>query len=91
MQPNTKYTYENAGFNGLLSRSKKANPFADTLADQASSSSGVAINFDRQQVGSSLGNVATVGDIRLDGVNENIIVPDGTNDRLLIGRQDGGF
>lgn len=74
--PKPKYTYQDAGFNGFLSRSKKANPFALDLSDGPSSSSGGTLNLDRQQVASSLGNKLTLGRIVLDGVAGRIIMSD---------------
>ena len=37
-----------------------------------------------------LANLGT-GNIKLDGANKQIIINDGTNDRILIGYQSGGF
>lgn len=83
MQPSNtippKYTYINAGFNNFLSRSKKANPFAQILSDGASSSSGTTVNFDRQQIAASLGNVLKLGRISLDGVSGRIAITDKTD------------
>jgi len=31
------------------------------------------------------------GNVKIDGVNKRIIINDGTNDRILIGFQSGGF
>lgn len=68
MQPQDRYTYETAGFNGFLTRSLKSNPLANNLSDGIASSSGTAMNFDRQQVAGSLGNKLTIGRLILDGV-----------------------
>lgn len=74
MQP--KYDYTQAGFNGFLSRSKKANPLAMSLGDGASQGSGGTINLDRQQIGGSLGNILPLGRIILDGVTGRIRIQD---------------
>ncbi len=37
-----------------------------------------------------LANLGT-GNVKLDGANKQIIINDGTNDRILIGYQAGGF
>lgn len=75
MPQNDKYTYENAGFNGLMSRSLKSNAFA-TGVQSASASSGTTLNLDRQQIASSLGNSLTLGRIVLDGVNGRVKIID---------------
>ena len=31
------------------------------------------------------------GNVKIDGANKRIIINDGTNDRILIGYQSGGF
>lgn len=84
MQTNSqnKYTYENAGFNGLLSRSKVSNPFAQTLADGASNSTGTAINLDQQQLFGALGNILAVGTITIDGVNGKISIHDASGNEV---------
>lgn len=89
--PSNKYTYADAGFNNFLSRSLKSIPVAQTLSDGASTSSGRAVNFDRQQVAAPIGNTMQVGLIQLNGQTGDIILPDGTNDRLLIGTKTGAF
>lgn len=45
------------------------------------------------QAGSVITGAVTVGDnaVIIDGEDRTIIVNDGTNDRVLIGRQEGGF
>lgn len=44
--PQNKYTYEDAGFNGFLSRSLKSNPGVNRLAGRPSVGSPAMINFD---------------------------------------------
>lgn len=76
MKPSDRYTYADAGFNGFMSRSLKAVSVAQTLSDGASTSSGTILNFDRQQVAASLGNILTLGRVSIDGVAGRIIVSD---------------
>lgn len=62
----SRYTYENAGFNGFLNRSISANPFAQTVSQGMSTSSNT-MNFDLQQVAGALGDILGIGKIKLDG------------------------
>lgn len=80
----SKYTYIDAGFNSFLSRSVSSNPFAQTLSDTPSTSSGTTINFDRQQVAAALGNILSIGTITLDGTTGRISVFD--DNQTEIGR-----
>lgn len=66
MQPNNRYTYEQAGFNGFLNRSLKANPLA-TNVSHGMSTPGNTMNFDLQQVAGALGDILPIGKIKLDG------------------------
>lgn len=66
MRPSDRYTYENAGFNGFLNRSMKANPSAQTVAGGISRGS-KTINFDFQQMVGALGDIIKIGSLKLDG------------------------
>lgn len=82
------YDYGTAGFDGFLSRS------IDDLSQVTLDSPGPQSNtvaYDRTQVSGTLGDTLRIGNIYLNGADENIILSDGNNNRLLIGRQDNGF
>lgn len=74
--------YQNAGFDGFLSRSIDSTPQAN-LDSQGPVST--QIPFDRAQVSGSLGDTLQLGNIRLNGAAGNIIMNDGTNDFLIMG------
>ena len=80
MQPNNRYTYENAGFNGFLIRSRKSNGGAVTVADRLTNGSNgnSSIPFDRVQIEGALGDKVTVGRLVLNGVDGRIEVLDET-------------
>lgn len=78
MQPQDRYTYQNAGFNGFMARSLKSNAGANSVADGIATGSGKAMNFDLQQAFGSLGNKIQIGRIILDGVNGRVIAQDET-------------
>jgi hypothetical protein len=75
---NSKYTYEDAGFNAFMLRSLKSNPGAQNVMGGISSGvgSGGSIAFDRQSVEGMLGDKLTIGRIILDGVAGRMIVLD---------------
>lgn len=85
MQP---YDYIAAGFDNFLSRS--IDDVSQTNLD-ASPPRNMAVAFDRNQISGPMGDTLQVGRVRIDGANERIILNDGENDRLLLGRDDGGF
>lgn len=83
-QANPDYT--DAGFDGFLSRS------VDDLSQFNLDSQGpvtTQIPFDRAQVSGMLGDTIQIGNVKIN--NTNITLGDGTNQRLLIGEQKGGF
>lgn len=80
--------YTAAGFDKLLSRGDST-PIQGPLDSQPMPSRAVA--FDRSQVGGSFGDLVRIGNITLNGVDGNIILNDGNNDRLLLGKQTDGF
>ena len=85
---NGTYDYTTAGLDGFLSRS------IDDVNQASLNSPGPANNaiaFDRASVTGPLGDTLRLGGILIDGAGERIIMNDGNNDRLLIGKQDGGF
>ena len=83
------YSYSDAGFDDFFSRS------VDGLSQANLDSQGpqtTAIKYDSAQISGRVSDTIQLGtSIRLSGVDENIVLNDGNNDRLLIGRQDGGF
>ncbi len=79
MQPNRRYTYTNAGFNGFLSRSVKANPLASKLSDGISRGNNT-MNFDLQQTAGALGDILPIGKIKLDGQIGRISIENKTGD-----------
>lgn len=82
------YSYQDSGFDKFLSRS------IDDLSQSNLSVGGPVSNsiaYDRNQVSGQLGDTLQIGSIRLNGSDQNIILSDSNNVRLLIGRQDGGF
>lgn len=86
-----RYDYTTAGFNGFLTRSiGGGQPLTLTEADQQAATTR-SISFDRSQITGALGDTLQIGQISLNGAEENIILSDGDNNRLLLGRQDGGF
>lgn len=66
MQPNSRYTYRDAGFNSFLLRSLKSNRSATSLSEGISIGS-TNISFDKLQVEGSLGDKFDVGTILIDG------------------------
>lgn len=82
MQQGSKYDYTTAGFNGFLSRALNANPFAQTLSDNPTNSSGTELNFDQQPVSGSLGNILQIGTIHIDGTTGRISVFDNNGNEV---------
>ena len=73
MRPQDRYTYENAGFNGLLLRSRKSNGNANTIIG-ASRGSGQGVNFSLQQISGALGDNLRIGHINLKGTKSQIAI-----------------
>lgn len=89
MQQGSRYDYSKAGFDAFLSRSIDTNG-QDSLSTDSNAQSR-AVAFDRQQVSGVLGDTWRAGGISINGQDNNIILSDGTNNRLLLGEQKGGF
>lgn len=86
MRPSDRYTYEDAGFNGLMNRSRKSVSTARNIQG-ASRGSGRALNFDLQQVEGSLGDKLRVGHIVLKGADSQIAIEnEGGVETTWIGR-----
>lgn len=86
MENQSDYSYETAGFDGFFNRS------IDRAAQVNLSSPGVQssqIAYDRVQVSGMLGDTLQVGNVHIN--KDNITLNDGSNDRLLIGFDSGGF
>lgn len=73
-----RYTYQDAGFNGFLTRALNSNPNAQSLSDQPSGGSNT-MSFDRLQVEGSVGDKMTWGRLVADGQAGRFIVKDKTN------------
>jgi len=82
------YDYTTAGFDGFLSRSVDNAPQINLATPTPATP---AIAFDRSQITGFLGDTLQIGKIHLNGSDENIIMSDGQNNRLLIGFQKDGF
>ncbi len=82
------YDYTQAGFDEFLSRSIDDNVQANLDSPAPPSNQ---IRYDSTQVSGMLGDTLRVGRIYINGAEENIILSDEQNERLLIGRHDGGF
>lgn len=77
--------YEQAGFDGFLSRS------IDDVQQTNLESTGpisTQVRFDASQISGSLGDQLTIGNIKLDGVKGRISVYDGENEVIRIGELD---
>ncbi len=85
---NEIYDYTTSGFDNFLSRGLDDVSMTN-LDSQGPISRQVA--YDRNQVTGQLGDTLQIGNIHLNGADQNIVLSDGSNDRLLLGRQDGGF
>jgi hypothetical protein len=86
MMSEDKYSYEKAGFDAFLSRSIDNTPQFN-LDSRGPVSRQVA--YDRTQVTGTLGDTLQIGQVRVN--RTNITMSDGTNERLLIGEDKGGF
>jgi len=75
VQPNKRYTYEDAGFNVLMNRSKKSVMGTGGLKG-SSKGSGRSLNFDLQQVEGSLGDNLRIGHINMKGSKSQIAIED---------------
>lgn len=82
------YSYEDAGFDGFLSRSID-NLSRVNLASQGPQST--AIRYDSAQVSGMLGDTLRIGNINMEGANNRIILSDDNTNRLLLGEDIGGF
>lgn len=86
---NNEYDYTQSGFDSFLSRS------VDELAQQNLGSPGPvsqAISFDRAQLSGKFPDIVRIGTaISLNGPGKNIVLSDGTVDRLLLGYSKDGF
>lgn len=79
MRPNSRYTYENAGFNTFMLRSMKSNPGAQTVRGGISVGSGKPMSFDRQALAGAIGDKLAIGQrLILDGNAGRVIVLDAT-------------
>lgn len=78
--------YEQAGFDGFLSRS------IDDVQQTNLESTGpisTQVRFDASQISGSLGDQLTIGNIKLDGVKGRISVYDDSNNEVIrIGELD---
>ena len=83
--PNSDYTYEDAGFDGFLTR-----PLVGTSTEnQGSVYQNRQVNFDQSQTSGALGDTFRVGRINLDGANGRISVFDENgNESVRIGELD---
>lgn len=85
---NKRYTYQDAGFDGFLSRS------IDNLSQTNLDSPGPIsrqVAFDRTQVTGALGDIQQIGRIHIDGAAGNITLNDGEVTRFLLGEDKDGF
>jgi hypothetical protein len=83
------YDYTVAGFDGFFSRGN-SEVVQDTLNDPGPASR--SISFDRGQLSGRFPDVVKIGkSISLDGPGKNIVLSDGSVDRLLLGYQKDGF
>lgn len=75
--------YKDAGFDDFLSRSIDDTPQAnlDSTGPQTTQ-----MRFDSSAVNGQLGDTLQIGSIRLNGSDGTIILSDGSNDRLVIGK-----
>lgn len=78
MQPDKRYTYENAGFNNFLLRSLKSNPSARTVKAGVSPGAGANLAFDRMHIGGSMGDRVRFGRLVAAGELGRFIVMDKT-------------
>ena len=80
------FNYETDGLDGFLSRS------IDSLSQvnlDSQGPQGKAIRYDDAQVSGMLGDTLQIGNVKIN--KTNITLSDGTNTRLLIGEDVGGF
>lgn len=84
-----RYDYTKAGFNSFLTRSIESDTAPSLGASLVTTR---RIEFDRQAVGSQLGDTYRIGLIQVNGRDGNIIVPDADGTpRILIGEEEGGL
>ena len=83
------YNYTTSGFDGFFSRG------IDDTAQNTLNAPGPqtrSISFDRAQLSGQFPDVVKIGkSISLDGPGKNIVLSDGSVDRLLLGYQKDGF
>lgn len=105
MQPPTsqEYNYTNSGIDAFLNRAIDQvswqttlnatlnYPGSESLQTLPTPPNTNNLNMNAQAVTGSLGNTMAVGDVNINGSDGNIVLSDGTNDRVLIGQQTGGF
>jgi hypothetical protein len=81
--PGRRYTYENAGFNGFMTRSLKSNPGAQTLAGNPSGGARAAINFDMLQSSGAITDSMRIGSkLELQGNNGRLVVKDDSGNEV---------
>jgi hypothetical protein len=83
-----QYDYSKAGFDNFLLRSISGS--RNALPDRQQGGSGsTAMNFDRSQVGGSLGNILRIGHWVLDGVNDQFGLVNENGDYVaVLGRRN---
>lgn len=82
-------SYEDSGYDSFLSRSIDSTPQV-TLDAPGPVTTHIA--FDRGAISGRFPDMVKIGSaIRLDGPAKNIVLSDGTVDRLLLGFQKDGF
>lgn len=76
----SQYDYETAGFDNFLSRSIENNPQVSLNSPAPVNN---AIAFDRSQSSGALGDVISIGNIKLDGVTGRISVFDASGNEVV--------
>lgn len=83
------YSYETSGFDGFFSRSVDDTPQINLNSTGPVTRS---MSFDRAQLSGRFPDIVKIGkSISLDGPGKNIVLSDGSVDRLLLGYQKDGF
>lgn len=99
MNPPTsqEYNYTSSGIDNFLNRSidqvswqttldaSLNMPGTESLTTLPSPPNTNQLNMNSQAVSGAVGNTMAVGDVNINGSQGNIILSDGTNDRVLIG------
>lgn len=81
------YSYEQAGFDGFMSRSIDTTPQV-TLDSPGPQSNSIA--YDRTQISGLIGDTLRIGKIYLNGSQSNITLNNGNEDFLLMGDDGSG-